>query len=195
MERNDLPYYARNISPRNRLVFQSSDPELSIYEMNEFSFPEQSEPPLLSTFNGFEHAVPCWKQDDQDLSGAIKYSGNYANLVTRYSSTFECALDSVTTGEGQDLIIQCSLFCYVEDKTSARLVVSIENNEGATFWKALEINRYIKAYSNWWPVSFDVTIPRKELHDGSLLKVYVWNNDEPGAYIDDFGIQIFSAPG
>ena len=40
-ELNDLPYYARNISPLNRVVFKSEELDLSIYEMTEFPIPDK----------------------------------------------------------------------------------------------------------------------------------------------------------
>ena len=70
------------------------------------------------------------------------------------------------------------------------IIVSLENTAGTSFWEALEINRYLKAYSNWWPVTFDVTIPKKDLRSDSSLKVYVWNSDKQKVYIDNFGIRI-----
>ncbi len=88
-------------------------------------------------------------------------------------------------------MIQCSLYCYAEDKTESTIIISLENGSDTYFWKAHGINRYLKAYSNWWPLTLDVTIPPKELKSGSMLKVYVWNNDSPEVYIDNFRINIF----
>jgi len=194
MEHMDLPYYAKNISPLNRAVFESKELDLFIYEMREFPLPDQSETPLLSTFNDFENAAPFWKQMDQDISSDIKYAGEKSNQVSEFSSTFEYPLDSFQTKDTHSLLIQCSLFCYAEDKTSTKIIVSLENNEGAYFWKALEINRYLKAYSNWWPLSFDVTIQQEDLKSDSSLKVYVWNSDKQKVYIDNFGIRITGIP-
>jgi hypothetical protein len=194
MEHNDLPYYAQNISPLNRAVFESKELDLFIYEMREFPLPHQSETPLLSTFNDFENAPPFWKQMDQDISTDIKYAGEKSNQVSEFSSTFEYPLDSLQTMDIHGLLVQCSLYCYAEDRTSTKIIVSLENNEGAYFWEALGINRYLKAYSNWWPVTFDVTIPKKDLRSDSSLKVYVWNSDKQKVYIDNFGIRITGIP-
>ena len=99
-------------------------------------------------------------------------------------------MDSLQTNGSGDLLIQCSLFCYAEDQNDARLVVSMEKDDGMVFWKALEISRYLKAYSNWWPVHFDVTITQKDLKKNSRLKAYVWKNSPSDVYIDNFSIEI-----
>jgi len=189
MSPKDLPYYARYISPINELVFENKDMNIALYELTEFTIPEHSQSVLLSTLNDFENAVPFWKQDDQDLSTDIKYAGAKSNRVTRFSSTFEYPLDSLQGEGSQGLLVQCNLFFYAEDKTNAKIIVSLENYEGAYFWKALELDKYIKAYSNWWPVSFNVSIPQKDFKSESSLKVYVWNNDKKTVYIDNFGIR------
>jgi 4-amino-4-deoxy-L-arabinose transferase-like glycosyltransferase len=191
LELSDLPYFARNISPLNKIVFESKDPDLSIYEMSELHYPDKSENPLLYTFNDFENPVPFWNQNNQDFSREIKYAGVKSNQVIEYSATFEYPLDSLLTTDTQSLLIQCSLYCYAEDKTESTIIISFENGSDTYFWKAHGINRYLKAYSNWWPLTFDVTIPQKELKSGSMLKVYVWNNDSPEVYIDNFRINIF----
>lgn len=194
MNHNDLPYYARNISPTNELLFESKELDIALYKMLTFLIPDHSETPLLETFNDFENTVPYWRQNDQDLSGEIKYAGERSNRISEYSSTFEYPLDSLTRDGSNNLLVQCSLFCYVGDKTSTKIIVSLENGEDAYFWKAFELDRYIKAYSNWWPVSIDVTIPKEDLRANSRLKVYVWNNDKQIVYIDNFGINIIDLP-
>jgi hypothetical protein len=89
-----------------------------------------------------------------------------------------------------DLLIRCRLFYYATDQSDARLVVSIENKEEAVFWKALELDRYVKAYSNWWPVHVDVTLAHKDLQANSRLKVYVWKKSPAAVCIDNFRIEI-----
>ena len=194
MELNDLPFYAQNISPSNELIFESKELDLSIYELKNFVSPEQSGIPLLSTINDFENIVPFWMQNDRDISTNIKFEGAKSNRVTEFSSTFEYPLDSLHAEDTHALLIQCSLFCYAEDKTGAQFIVSLEDITETYFWKALEINRYLKAYSNWWPISYELTIPPKDLKNASRLKVYVWNNDDPDVYIDNFEIKITAIP-
>jgi len=194
MELNDLPFCARNIPPSNRCIFESKELDLSIYELNQLLLPGQSGTPLLWTFNDFENIVPFWSQGDQDISTNIRFKGAKSNRVSEFSSTFEYPLDSLQAEDTHDLLIQCSILCYAEDETGSQFIVSLEDSTGTYFWKALEINRYLKAYSNWWPLSYELTIPQKDLKNASRLKVYVWNNDAPDIYIDNFGIRITGIP-
>jgi len=191
MDANDLPYYAREISPSNELIFENRDLDLYIYKLNELPLSDTgSGTVLLSTFNDFEDQVPFWKQEDQNYSRRIKYAGARSNRVQEFSSSFEYPLDSLQAEHCDELLIRCSLFCYAEDKTDAKIVVSLEDNESTYIWNALEVNRYLKAYSNWWPLSYNVTINQKDLKSASRLKVYVWKRDDTLVLIDNFGMEI-----
>jgi len=191
MAENDLPWYARNISPENSIVFSSNDPDLKLYEMWEFNRFDRADNELFTTFNGFENRVPYWNQEDQDLSDEISYAGSRSNRLDRFSSTFDYPLDSIHFRGLQTLVIQCDLVCYALDVTDTKLIVSLEDNTGTYLWKALEINRYMKAYSHWWPLSFDVTIDPAGIRYESRLKVYLWKNEGPDVYVDDFRISMY----
>jgi hypothetical protein len=190
MEYHDLPYYARNISPSNELIFKNTTMDLSIYKLNEPVLPEQSGIPLLTTFNDFEGTVPFWSQSEQDIWAKIKFEGAKSNRVTEFSSTFEYPLDSLQTEDTHTLLIQLNLYCYAENKTGSQIIVSIEDDKDIYFWKAHKINRYLKAYSNWWPLSYELSIPYADLKPDSRLKIYVWNADDQDVYIDNFGLTI-----
>jgi hypothetical protein len=192
LEMNDLPYYAQNISAANTAIFESQDPAISIYELKELTPSALRETALLSTFNDFERVVPFWSWKEKDISNKIIFEGSASNRISRFSSTFEYPLDSLISPQAIRLKIQTSLYCYAEDKTTTKIIVSLENSEGVYFWKALEINKYLKAYSNWWPVTFDVSIEKDDFRKGSSLKVYVLEDDRPFVYIDNFSIQILS---
>jgi hypothetical protein len=174
MEHADLPYYARQISSIDSLVFEHRELKIALYELTEFSHPEYTHTVLLSSLNEFEKPEPFWKQNDLNLSTDIKFAGEKSNRVTQFSSTFDYPVDSLKMIHSNDLLVQCRLQCYAVDRSSANIVVSLENKADTYFWEALEINKYIKAYANWWPVSFNVAIPGKDLTADSRLKIYVW---------------------
>jgi hypothetical protein len=191
MAENDLPWYARNISPQNRIVFTSRKPDLTLYEMIEFNRFDKAKNKIFTSFNSFENSVPYWNQDDQDLSDEIRYAGSRSNRVARFSSTFDYPLDSIHFRDLQSLVIQCDLVCYAPDKSDTKLIVSLEDATGTYFWRALQINRYMKAYSHWWPVSFDVRIDPEGIRKESRLKVYLWKSDGPYVYVDNFRISVY----
>jgi len=76
------------------------------------------------------------------------------------------------------------------DQTTASLVFSIENESGSYIWHGQQMNKYIKAYSNWWPVSFEISVNSNEIKPNSNLKIYVWNIDKQKAFIDNFKVEI-----
>jgi len=190
MELNDLPFYARNISPDIKPVFESEDLKLAIYDMEDLPTRDLDEIPMVTSFNDFENSVPYWKLNENDISGEIKYDGTKSNRISEFSSTFEFPLDSLNVSDSNEFLVQCKLYIYATDKTETKVIVSLENADNTYFWKALDVSRYLKAYSNWWPVSFDVILLPKDLKPKSLLKIYVWKNDETDVFIDNFDIKI-----
>ncbi len=198
MNRQDLPVYARNIPAAIDPVYINQSLDLVLYEIRDLPLPHQKPTSLLTTLNDFERPAPFWKQNEKDISSQIKYGGARSNRVSEYSSTFEYPLDSLGKEPAQDLLVHTSLFCFAENKTKARIVISLENDGGIPFWETLEMNKYLKAFSNWWPITYEVTIPRTHLKQDSRLKIYVWKTDRSTLYIDDFHIKILefsSGPG
>ena len=189
MQEEDLPIFARQVPPDIKPLFSSDDPDLSIYNMKDLPMSGVHCKALFTSYNDFENKPAFWDQE-ADISDDISYEGRRSNAVSEFSSTFNYPMDSLQMDSSNELLIQCSLFCYADDQSDARLVVSIENDDGPVLWKALEMNRYIKAYSNWWPVQFDVTITHEDLKKNSRLKVYVWKKSTPVIYIDNFSIEI-----
>lgn len=194
MSVNDLPLYARNIPLDINPLFKSKDPELAIYAMKDLPRVDLEEVPLLTSFNDFENAVPFWNQQKGDNSEKIKFAGTRSNSLQEFSSTFEYPLDSLQLEEGHELLIHSSLYFYAEDQTDARIIFSIEGADGTSFWKAHEVNPHLKAYSNWWPLEFSVTIPPQDLLPACLLKVYVWKSDDTEAYLDNFSVYLSTIP-
>ncbi|MDF1576602.1 MAG: glycosyltransferase family 39 protein [Bacteroidales bacterium] len=195
MELNDLPFYARNISSGNRLVYEHKELGIKMFDMSNLIIPEETETAVLSTFNDFENPVPFWNQKESDISEQTSYAGTKANRLSEFSATFDYPLDSLVSAHPGDLLVQVRLFCFSEDQSSAKVIVSLENNSGSYVWEALEINRYLKAYSNWWPVSFEVPLSRTDMKTNSHLKVYLWNAEKQEVWIDNFGIRVYATPG
>ncbi|HNX67053.1 MAG TPA: hypothetical protein PKH02_09245, partial [Bacteroidales bacterium] len=189
-ENENLPYYARHISSDNKLIFQDRQLNISIYEMEHFHLPEQAGATLLYTFNGFEKKVTYWNQDDSDITNEKFFEGDRSNRVREFSSTFEYPLDSLETNDFTRIIIYGSLFCNFNDRSGAKLVVSVEDKNSTYIWKAHEAARDIKAYSNWWPVKYEVELDRRSIKKDSKLKVYLWNIEKENAFIDNFEVMI-----
>jgi hypothetical protein len=187
---HELPYYVKYISPLNPLIFEDKELNISIYEMNDLSMLKQDEKELLYTINQFEEERENWKQDKADIIDAIKFNGKKSIKVVEYSATFNYPIDSLDVKGVNQLLISCNLQCYFEDRSNAKLVISIENDDGAYIWKAIEINKYLLSYSNWNQVVYEVMIDKKEIKENSRLKVYLWNVDKQKAFIDDFEIKI-----
>ena len=190
MDMNDLPYYAKSISSSNKLIYENEELNMAIYEMTDFMITEITRQTLISTLNDFERAIPNWNQNNNDISAEIKYEGEKSIEVNEYSSYFEYPLDSLKLTNSGSLLIRCSLYCYFEDKTNSKIVVLIKNDAGAYIWHGLEINKYLKAYSNWWPVQYEVMVNCSELKNCSRLKVFLWNIDTTKGFIDNFDVRV-----
>jgi hypothetical protein len=187
---DDLPIYAKNLVDQNNLLFQDKDLKISICEFEDISGPQKTGKVLIQSKNDFESRIEKWSYVKAEISDEIKYKGKFSNLIGEYSSTFVIDIDSVNINDVVQILINCSAYCNFPDKTTASMVISLENDKEAYFWKGMEINKYIKAYSNWWQVKQEISIKKTDILPGSRIKVYVWNKDKQKAYIDDFEISI-----
>lgn len=190
MESNDLPHYAKYIDPSSKLIYENKQLNIALYEISEISQNTGSNELLTRTLNEFEKDIPHWNQNANDKSKTVSYKGDFSYKFTEYSSTFSFTMDSLPIKDFNYYDIVASVYCNFERKTSAKLVISLETNQGIYVWQNLDVNKYMKAYSNWWPVTFETKIHIKDLKKKSLLKVYVWNGDKTTSYIDNFEVKI-----
>lgn len=187
---DDLPIFAKNIADQNNVLFQDKDLKISICEFNDKSTPQRTGKILVNSINDFESKSEYWSYLKEEISSEFKFSGKYSNSVSEYSSTFTFSLDSVDLKDVDNLLISCSAYCNFPDKTISSIVISIENDKEAYFWKGLEINKYLKAYSNWWQAKQEVSISKNEMKPQSRVKIYIWNPQKQKAFVDDFEVKI-----
>ncbi len=190
LNNDDLPLFVKNIHPANKLVFEDKDLNISIYELSQASILSATGEQLLFSLINFENTPVYWDLNGNTLSETIKYEGEKSLLMNEFSATFSYPLDSLPIHDFSKIIIASEVFCNFSDQTTASLVFSIENESGSYIWQGRQINKYIKAFSNWWPVSFEISIDSKEIKPESKLKVYVWNIDKQKAFIDNFKVEI-----
>jgi 4-amino-4-deoxy-L-arabinose transferase-like glycosyltransferase len=186
----DLPLYARTVSSNNQLVYSNSHLNIEIWQMHDFSSPELTGTTLLKSTNGFEKDEAYWTKQDENISGEYKYEGEYALHTGQYSSTFVYPVDSVNQEVFRHLIIQADVMCNLFDTSNASLIISIDNEKGSYIWESIGINKYIKAYSKWWPVKYEEKISVSDLKENSVIKVYIWNSDNTTLYIDNFSVKV-----
>lgn len=191
MDKHDLPYYAKNVSSENDLLFQDEKLNIKVYEMKDFSIPELSGHLLYRSVNDFEDTYAYWNQNMEDLSNEVFYEGKSSITIRKYSATFEFPIDSLPLDSVNRLIISSGAYCNYIDKTNSKFIISIEDTGGAYIWDGIEINKYLKAYSNWWPVKHEISINKSDLKEHSKIKVFLWNVDKKRAYIDNFKVEIF----
>ena len=187
----ELPYYARNISSQNNLLYENASPKIFVYEMNDVALNVLTKTALLTTLNDFENSKRFWNHGEESLSIATKHAGKSSNQFDEFSSTFSYPLDSLSISGFQKIIIESHLFCNYNEESKPNLVISIENSGGAYFWRGIEMSKFIKAYSNWWPVNLEIEINSSEIKPASQLKIYVWNPNKKRGFVDDFEIKIF----
>ncbi len=191
LNENDLPVYIKYLDTSENVLYKNKALNIAIYSIDKGKpLNNSSVTEVLSSFNGFENNVPNWEQNNENITKTKKYDGNNSYLAGEYSATFVYNLDSVTLSKFKSVIISGSLYCNFEDETKAQLVISLESNATAYLWQSLDINQYIKAYSNWWPVKKEIIVRTSAIKRNSKLKVYVWNPDKKKAYIDNFSVTV-----
>jgi len=185
---SDLPYYARNAAASNNLLFEDRYIDMYLYEMTDLSRIDLSEYPTFHTLNHFEYPVAYWSESI--ISEEIKYAGEKSNKLPEYSATFVFPLDSLYLEESNKLLISCNLNCYFENPTNAKIVIAIEHDGETYIWQGFDLNKFIRAYSNWCHAQCETEINAGELRNNSILKIYVWNEDKKTGYIDNFEIKL-----
>lgn len=190
LNNNDLPYYAKNISLKNKLLYENKDLDIQVYKMNDFSIPEQTSKLLLQSINNFENSINNWNQDEKEFTNKVHYEGSTSSRLNEFSPTFVYSVDSLEMDNVNQLIIKCKVHCNFQDYTNAKLVISIEDKIETYIWNAIEINEYIEAYSNWWPVNHEIYVNKNELKENSIIKIYVYNGDKKEGYIDNFQVEL-----
>lgn len=185
---DDLPYYARNICADNPLVFENKDLGMAIYQLNSIEIPELTGAQLINSLNNFEGPFNYWGYCE--TSNQVAANGKYAGKVGLYSSTLALAIDSLNIHSYTRLVVTTSVKCFFKEKANCSLVVSLENNEGTYEWKGLDVEPFIKAYAHWWPVKYEQTFNVNLIKSASVLKVYIFNENENEVYIDDFEVKV-----
>lgn len=188
---HDLPFYAKEISKNNRLLYEDKKIYLSIYEMNDFTIPEVTEKLILTNKNTFENQEIFWNQNPIDLCNKKWHSGSTSLKIGEYSATFSYPLDSLPFTNYHSILITCNLFCNFDDKTTSKMVVSLKSVEDTYLWESKDVNSFLKAYSKWWPVNYELSVETKQIKAGSYLQIYIWNPKKEQGYLDDFEIHIF----
>jgi hypothetical protein len=186
----DLSLYARTVSSNNRLVYSNSDLNIEIWQMHNFSKPELTKTTLLKSTNGFETDETYWTKQNENISGEIKYEGEYALRTGQYSATFVYPADSINLEAFRYLIIHADVMCNLFDTSDASLIISVDNEKGSYMWESLGINKYIKTYSKWWSVKYEEKINLSGIKENAVIKVYIWKNDNATLYIDNFNVKI-----
>ncbi len=187
-----LPYYVRNIDPKNKLKYDYKSLNIYLYELNKIVIPNTSGKLLLESKQDFEATTPIyWNEDLQRRTKSITHTGDYAHQTGEYSSTFISELKNFTDKKTKQISIRAKAFTHWNQETKAQLVVSISDKNGKNyFWKGKNIQSSIQAYSNWWPVEFNTEVSLKYIPPNAVLKIFIWNKEKSVTYLDDFTIEI-----
>ncbi len=183
----DLPDYVRNLdTTANPAIYQNKALNLAIYELKAKPKTYKVGAILLQSSNDFERNATYWEQS----SGSVKHQGKQAHRFNEFSATFNYPLDSLSKIQTSGIRIAAKALLNVPSATQCKLVISIENPDGAYFWQAQDLAKFIKVYDNWWPVNFEVDLAKTALKPNSRLKVYLWNEDKKEGWVDDFEVEI-----
>ncbi len=122
MEEEDLPFYARKISPENKLLYENQKMHISVWEMKEFLGAGVTGGIRYSSLNGFENPVPYWHHNGA-IDTAVVFAGSRANRLSGFSSSFEYPVDSLHLKQEEGCLVKCALYGNFPDKTKAVMVI------------------------------------------------------------------------
>jgi 4-amino-4-deoxy-L-arabinose transferase-like glycosyltransferase len=186
----DLPYYTRQTNKVTRNIYSDDSLQIRISEVTDLAAMAKSDKVILTSFNDFENQVPNWYLREHSITDSLFYSGSHSNKLGEYSATYWYPVDSMKLVPTDKLLVTSSFFCNYVDRTTSKLVIALQENGTNYLWEGLEINRYLKAYSNWWQVKYEYELPADKIRKGSQLQIYLWNADKQAAFVDDFKVTI-----
>lgn len=182
---SDLPFYATFLDTENNITIDKNEIlNLSIIELKKIAYK------LIETENNFEQEFKNWTYPKEQITNKLAKSKSFAHDVFEYSSTFQFNLDSITKNLTSGLIINTELFHFFKDSIEAQIVVSIETNNEAYYWKSAGLNYYSETGEDWKKIENEFVITATELRPNSQLKIYVWNPKKQPCLIDDFKITL-----
>lgn len=193
LSNGDLPDYARNLDTiLNPKVYQNPGLNMAIYELKVLPQAKKLGSNLLYSQNDFEKKYPYWDQVEAQIESNAPHRGRAAFQFSEYSATFNFPLDELKKGPELGLRIQASAYLKISAATKAKLVIALENTEGAYLWQAQDLNKFLKVYGQWLPVEYTLDVPQTGIKPNSRLKIYVWNEDKTEIGVDDFEVNIWA---
>jgi hypothetical protein len=145
---------------------------------------------ILESTNSFEQEVPFWTYRPKTYANDIIFSGNNSLKLEpkMFSPTFKFKMDSLPLGK---LNISANASIHAKQKADASMVISIEDENGALFWEAENINRFVIDNKAWNYMSHEVSFMNTHQND-AILKIYFWNTGNSIVMLDDFRVRIGS---
>ncbi len=185
---SDVPFYLKR-AKTNEALAKDDQLAVAIYKVEGANNIFSEENLLLNVLNDFNGEIDLWTSSADHLIEDPKDKTNQVSKVPQYSSTYQLALDSLELNSKGILIsVNCRLLS--NGQTDAKLVLSIENEEGNIHYSSRDIDPLIKSYSNWWDVPLESAISTEEIKSNAILKVYVWNESLNELYLDDLEVRI-----
>ena len=184
----DLPIYAKYISSYNNLIINNKDIGVSIYELNETYSDLAKDKPVFYAFTDFEKDTEFFNIHDETLTDKVSKSGSHSAKVGKYSTSFSIPLDSLKSNN--KILVSVSINVQYYDQTNAELLVLVEDPTGAYQQNRMPLKKYLKAYSNWWGIDYEVVINLSDVKPNSKLSIFIFTNDEEVGYLDDFEVTI-----
>ena len=190
---NDLPLYVRIESEQDKKIYSNEELGIRLLKLEKLRDPEKDGKTILKSLNGFEKTIPFWKQDNNHLNSELSLEGNHSILCPSYSSTFSYELNPIKDSIEGNLFIKTKVNCWTGDATKTTIVISIEDKDGAAYlYQSKPINKYLKSYSNWWPIELNALISAEEIKNNSTLKIYLHNPDQNTIFLDNFEVELMN---
>lgn len=141
---------------------------------------------IYNSKNDFENYCPNWKVEKNKLDSIKVYSGKFSNHVKKneFSASFNFPVDSLLSESGQvEFFASCQVF--LNKKTNALFVLSIEDENGSKFWTSKPLDKLF--VGNWNENQFRSIIDISQFK-GLILNFYIWNPKGDECWIDEFAI-------
>lgn len=145
--------------------------------------------PIISEFLNFDSDSLYPKWTNVLTKENIKNRGDF---YTEINSSMEFGLtysDTSVDFTEKETVIIGNLSLFPQDWKGGAMVVGINNGTEQSFYKQIEISKFIDTNQNWQSVYFQFNIPK--LSRNGELRFFLINPAKSTYYLDDFSLRIY----
>ncbi|WNJ20321.1 hypothetical protein [Pontibacter sp. G13] len=185
----DLPPYVAYTQEPEHLLWEGAH-DRKLWSATHLPLLESDWRGVARYTQGFEDSAAHWDWTPDLLTLKSPFEGQYALELAEYAGTFTLPISDLDAELGELTRIQAVLQFRSEEISSAKLVITVEEDGVIQHSESQRMEQYVRARGNWSPVPVALWVKSETLPPGGVIKIYVWNPDRIPGTIDEMEVRI-----